>query len=127
MTVAEIRAKIGDAPKEILIKINDSDLHGTLKEITARLNEVAKRNNLTGEWQVGKRSVKTGGRYGHSVTNLYMIGFRPYTDAEIEKEGPRLVKKIEAAEARAAAKRKKEIQEFNTRARKLGQPTIPEE
>jgi hypothetical protein len=131
-TAEQLRKAFPDARFEQRVEIKDTDLHGMIGEVVARLGHIAKDNGLNpSEFEIGKRTKrethgKSYSRYSTSVTKLYLIGYRPYTDEELLAEGANFLKKENARIDREYKKKLKEVREFNTVAKRVGQPTIAE-
>lgn len=134
LTVAEIREKIGDEQKEILHSIDGrvgSIFEGTPTEIVEKLKAAASEYGVEKNFIVAKRGIMEptypGSYRKASRQRLCIIGRRPYTDAELEKEGEKIVREVERRRAAAEKKRRREIAKFNELAVSLGQKPLPVE
>lgn len=132
LTAAEYRAQLGpNLSKQEKIEIDDRKIYdlfkGTPEDIARQIRDYAKSKGITGRFEIGRIRVVQGRSYYKStVTKWGFVIERPYTDEELEKEGPKLLKQKEKLDQKAAEKRRKEIEAFNRMATKLGQPTISE-
>lgn len=125
MPVAELRKKLDGFQKEIKVEIPISALEGSLVNVTKRLKHYATTSEIKGAWTIKKGSKQTG-RYNYTTEQWYLIGARPYTDKELEVEGPKLLAVKERKEKKAKVERDKKLTRFNELASQLGLPNADE-
>lgn len=147
MTLEEMREALDGEEKEIHLILSKAEyetpifLRGkTPAEIAQYLYEVAKKENFPDDFVFDHRSIpvtKKRRKYSYSqrkyVENVstlkegpywVLIAYEPYTDEELLEKGAKLVAAKQKRDAAAAKKLQKKVDDFNLRARELGQPTI---
>lgn len=120
--VAAIRAQLGDFKKETVEKLpNQVDpFRGTPAQITENLKRAAAKVGVTGEFTIDRRSMSQGKGYNrYSQTFWVIVGLRPFTDAEIKKEGVKLLAQKEKREKAAEDKRNKDMAKLQELAARL--------
>jgi hypothetical protein len=126
--VVELRKQLGDFKKQVDIEIADSDISGlALSEATSYISSLAEAKGLDPNTSKLHLIRASGYRYSSSRPRWVIRGERDYTDAELRKEGPRLLEQKKRAEARAEAKRKKDLATIRRLAREHGLPDPTEE
>ena len=133
LTLDEIRARLGDAKKEVAVEITDDVLAGDVKGLTARITKLAKDNDLPEGWEIAKATVSKQDGYTYrymgypsyrnkrvpnmvTSTVMCVVGYRPYTDEELKSSGAALIKDAE----RAAKSRAKDLAKIKQLAAKHG-------
>lgn len=150
MTVEEMRAALDGEEKAVYLILSKAayDTPAFLKgktpaEIAQFLYETAKREGFPDDFILDHRSIPVtkarrkyvrrysyGSGYETKVTTenegpyWVLVGYEPYTDEELLEKGAKLVAAKQKRDAAAAKKLKKKVDDFNLRARELGQPTI---
>lgn len=117
INVAELREKLAGFRKSVDISITMNDLQGNIDAVMSNLYTRAERSGLDPH-DVEIRQVRQ--RYD---TRWILRGKRDFTDAEIKKEGPKLLKQKEVADERNAAQRDKDFATIQRLASKHGLPT----
>jgi hypothetical protein len=135
LSIAEIREQLGDAitgRKKIEVLLSTWPT-GTPAQVTAVINKAAKDAGIVGETSVLYRQSSSRyvynarsyrDRYVTTPAGWVITGYRPYTDEELEADGPKLITAKRVADARAAKTRAANVKKFNALAAKLGQPSI---
>lgn len=152
MTVEEMREALDGEEKMVYLILSKAqyDAPTFLKgkspaELAQYLYEVAKKENFPDDFVLDNRSIPVtksrrkyvggsrysySGRYETKVTTenegpyWVLIAYEPYTDEELLEKGAKLVAAKKKRDAAAAKKLQKKVDDFNLRARELGQPTI---
>lgn len=147
MTVEEMRAALDGEEKMITLILSKASydtptfLRGkTPAEIAQYLYETARKEGFPDDFTLDHRSIPvtkkrrkynySQRKYVESVSTLsegpywVLVGYEPYTDEELLEKGMKLVAAKQKRDAAAAKKLKKKVDDFNLRARELGQPTI---
>lgn len=152
MTLEEMREALDGEEKMVSLILSKAQneiptfLRGkTPAEIAQYLYEVAKKENFPDDFVLDRRSIPVTkvrqkwtrtsgyGGYGKYVSRettenegpyWVLIAYEPYTDEELLAKGEKLVAAKRKRDAAAAKKLQKKVDDFNLRARELGQPTI---
>jgi hypothetical protein len=151
MTLEEMREALAGEEKMVHLILSKAsyDIPSFLKgktpaELAQFLYETAERENFPDDFVLDNRSIPVtkkrrkyvrsgysyGGKYVDRVTTenegpyWVLIAYEPYTDEELLENGMKLVEKKRKRDAAAAKKLQKKVDDFNLRARELGQPTI---
>jgi hypothetical protein len=148
MTVEEMREALDGEEKMVYLILSKAqfDAPTFLKgkspaELAQYLYEVAKKEKFPDDFVLDNRSIPVtksrrkyvGSRYGRYETKVttenegpywVLIAYEPYTDEELLEKGAKLVAAKKKRDAAAAKKLQKKVDDFNLRARELGQPTI---
>lgn len=122
MDIKELRTLLGDFKKEVLQHIPLVEFEGTVQEVVKRLKEFP--DDTVIKYQSSR--YKTSSPYTLIPAGFKIVSYREYTDAELKKEGLKLLEQKKRREATAEKKRKADIKKFNEIARRLGQPTVEE-
>lgn len=125
LTLDEIKAKLKGVTKEVYVELPDKELLGTLSDIEGQLARFAQANKIPRPYTVAKRTISkaTGTgyyKYTHRYSATCLLGTRPYTDEELEKDGSKLIKQKEKADEKAAKQLAKDTATFEALKAKLG-------
>jgi hypothetical protein len=131
LTSAQYKELLGDTKKEIKLDLKKSELTGKLDTIVKRLQKKVDESEITSDWKIISASGSSYYSYSYrryeKTPDFYIVGYRPYTDDEIEKQGATLLRRKLAAEERAEKQRAANVRKFNKLAETLGVETITED
>lgn len=126
-TVEQYKELLKGEKKEITIELPISALSGSLDTFVKRVKAAVDNSEIEGSYTLSFADQVYGGYagYGRPRRNskpkrVVIKGSRPYTDAEFEVLGPKLVATKAARDAKAAKQRAANVAKFNALAEKLG-------
>lgn len=128
LTTEQYKELLSGERKEIRIDLSPSALTGKWDTIVKRIKKLVDDSEIEGDWTIKNTKVQGYSRYdyrtgrytGGDGYKYYIIGYRDYTDAEIEVLGAKLLADKVRREARELRERKKNIAQYNKVAAKLG-------
>lgn len=121
----ELKKLIGDTKKKIEAEVPASALSGTAETVVKKLAKIATDSEIVGAWTIKHHAgVNSYYSYQRKAPRTTISGFRPYTDAEIEVLGEKILADKAKAEAAAAKVRAAAVKKFNALAAKLDQPLL---
>jgi hypothetical protein len=132
LTLAEIKKQLGkeDAKKEVKVDFPWNKFNGQfISQFAIEVKKVASEAGIEGEFKVKyERSPERWDNQKGYVRDekLILIGYRPYTDAELLENGDKLIKQAEARRIKEAKARAADLRKLNTLNRRLGLPEVTE-
>ena len=145
MTLEEIRAALDGEEKAVFLKLSGQwETPSFLKnvtpdEIASYLKRVVKDKNFTPNFKLDYRNIPvtksrkeyvSGKGYQTKVSTRsegpywVLVAYEPYTDEELLEKGPKLVAAKKKRDQAAAKRLQRKVDDFNKKARELGQPEI---